>query len=144
MAIAVNEVVALMKAFHDTVMFDKGDAAAQAAYFLYPEPRIYILRGADLTLEDNYRIHQKLTDERHEIIEPMDVVQLSTSPDRARAIGAVYWQGRVVGALSDAVVKCLVGEDWIVQRDVGGDLKIALYINTYHRFLPDSAPLDLG
>jgi hypothetical protein len=74
----------------------------------------------------------------------MDVTQLSVAPERARAVGAVYWQGRVVGAAVDAIVKCVVGEDWIVQRVASGEVKIALYINTYHRFLPDSAPLSLG
>ena len=37
----------------------------------------------------------------------------------------------------------VVGEDWIVQRAPCGELKIALYINPYHYFLPDSAQMDL-
>ena len=36
----------------------------------------------------------------------------------------------------------VVGEDWIVQRTAAG-LKIALYINPYRYFLPDSAPFAL-
>ena len=39
--------------------------------------------------------------------------------------------------------QCIVGEDWIVRRIPSGELKIALYINSYHRSLPDSAPMDL-
>ena len=50
----------------------------------------------------------------------------------------------MVDAAQDAVIKCVVGEDWIVQRTPSGDLKIALYINTYHHFLPDSAPMSLA
>jgi len=36
-----------------------------------------------------------------------------------------------------------VGEDWIVQRLPSGELKIALYVNAYHHFLPDSAPIEI-
>lgn len=144
MAISTTDIITLMNAFHDTVMFDKGDAAAQARYFLHPQPRIFIPHGEDLTLQDNYQIHQKLTDESHSIVEPFDVTKLCDTPERARAVGAVYWQGRVVGSDKDAVIKCVVGEDWIVQRVPSGDLKIALYINSYHHFLPDSAPIAFG
>lgn len=144
MTIATDEIIALMNAFHDTVMYQKGDAEAQGRFFLHPQPRIFIPHGADLTLQDNYEIHQKLTDERHHIIEPFDVTRLCDSPERARTVGAVYWQGRVIGADEGAVIKCVVGEDWIVQRGDDGALKIALYINSYHHFLPDSAPVALG
>ncbi len=73
----------------------------------------------------------------------LDVIQLSSQPERARAIGAVYWQGRLVHSPKEALIKCIVGEDWIVQRVPSGELKIALYINSYHGFLADSAPIDL-
>ena len=43
-----------------------------------------------------------------------------------------------------ALIKCYVGEDWIVQRIPSGELKIVLYINTYHQFLPDSAPITFA
>jgi hypothetical protein len=36
----------------------------------------------------------------------------------------------------------VVGEDWIVQRVPSGELKIALFINAFHTFLPDSAPIS--
>jgi hypothetical protein len=49
-----------------------------------------------------------------------------------------------VATAPDAVIKVIVGEDWIVQRDRSGDLRIVLYINAYHCFLPDSAQIDLG
>ncbi len=48
-----------------------------------------------------------------------------------------------MSAAEDALIRVVVGEDWIVQRTSDGALKIVLYINPYHRFLPDSAPLDL-
>ena len=41
------------------------------------------------------------------------------------------------------VIKAVVGEDWIIERAASGALKFVLYVNTFHHFLPDSAPLDL-
>jgi hypothetical protein len=61
----------------------------------------------------------------------------------ALLISVVYWRGRVVGAAAEAVINCIVGEEWIVQRVPSGELKFALYINPDHRFLPDSAPFAL-
>ena len=72
-----------------------------------------------------------------------EIIPLSSQPERVRAIGAVYGEGRPTDSANEALVKCVGGEDWIVQRVPSGDLKIALYINSYHYFLPDSAPLDL-
>jgi hypothetical protein len=132
-----------MNQFHDVVMLEKGTGADQASFFLRPgEARIFIPHGEDVSAQDNYEIHQKLTDEKHAPLEPWDIIPLCDEPERVRAVGAVYWEGRVVGT-DDAIVKCVVGEDWIVQRDASGDLKVALYINPYHHFLPDSAHLHL-
>jgi len=144
MSISEDDVIALMNAFHETVMTDKGTAAEQAAYFLYPEPRIYVPHGDDITMEANYQIHQKLTDEMHRPMQQWDITPLCGSPERVRAVGAVYWQGRVIGGGDDAIIKCVVGEDWIIQRQPSGALKIVLYINSYHHFLPDSADIALG
>lgn len=141
MAITCEETIALQKAFHDVVMIKKGTGAEQSRYFLHPEPRIILLHGEDVTLQQNYEIHQKLTDELHRTME-WDVTPLCEKPERVRAIGCVYWQGRVVGLPEGALIKCFVGEDWIIQRIPSGELRIALYINTYHHFLPDSAPIS--
>jgi hypothetical protein len=121
MAIAKDEVIALMKAFHDVVMYDKGTAERQARFFPHPEPRIFIPHGEDISLETNYEIHRNLTDEKHVVSEQWDITPLCDKPERAR----------------------VVGEGWIVQRVESGALKIALYINSFHHFLPDSAPIAL-
>ena len=144
MAITKDDVLSLMNAFHDVSMLQKGTAAEQAAFFLEPEhARVFVPHGEDISMQANYEIHQKLTDEVHVPLEPWDITQLSTAPERTRAVGAVYWEGRVVSA-PDAVIKVIVGEDWIVQRGANGELKIVLYINSYHYFMPDSAQIDLG
>jgi hypothetical protein len=142
-AISKDEIIALMNAFHDVVMFDKGDAKAQGAFFIHSEPRIFIPHGEDLTMQKNYEIHQGLTDEKHIVVDPWNITQLCDLPQRARAVGAVYWEGRPTDGAAGGLIKCVVGEDWIVQRIPSGELKIALYINSYHHFLPDSAPIDL-
>ncbi len=142
MAISKGEVIALMNAFHDTVMFKKGTAEDQAAFFLHPEPRIFIPHGEDISLQTNSEIHRKLTDERHVVLDPWEITPLCDKPERARAVGAVYWEGRPLGASDGGLIKCIVGEDWIVQRIPSGALKIALYINPYHRFLPNSARIE--
>lgn len=143
MAITEDEVIALVERFHDCSMLEKGDAAAQAAFFLHPEPRIFVPHDQDLSMQANYEIHQTLTDELHVTFRPWDIAQLNTDPERARCTGAVYWQGRPVDRTDGALLTCVVGEDWIVQRVPSGELKIALYINTYHHFLPDSAPIEI-
>jgi hypothetical protein len=142
-AITQEEVITLMNRFHDVVMLEKGTAAQQAAFFLHPEPRIFIPHGEDISLQQNYEIHQKLTDEMHVPCAEWQIAPLSRQPERVRAVGAVYWQGRLIGSAEGALIKCVVGEDWIVQRTPSRELKIALYINSYHHFLPDSAPIDL-
>ena len=45
--------------------------------------------------------------------------------------------------VEDGPLKIVVGEDWIVQRVESGEVKFALYINTHHQVLPDSAPFAL-
>ncbi|MGQ3890303.1 hypothetical protein ACQUW5_14970 [Legionella sp. CNM-1927-20] len=143
MTISKQEVIDLMSRFHDVVMFEKGDAKSQGEFFLYPEPMIFIPHGEDISLQTNYEIHQKLTDEMHISLNEWEIIPLTEKPERVRAIGAVYWQGRLIDSSVGALIKCVVGEDWIVQRTAEGVLKIVLYINSYHHFLPDSAPIEL-
>jgi len=144
MTITKQDIIDLETTFHETVMIEKGDAASQAQYFLYPEPMIILLRGEDISMQKNYEIHQKLVDERHLAEDDMLLTQLCDQPEKARAVFTVYWQGRLKDNDDpDATIKCYVGEDWIVQRNAGGVLKFVQYINTFHQFLPDSAAIDL-
>lgn len=142
MTISKEEAVALVNAFHETVMIEKGNAAEQGRYFLHPEPRIFIPHGEDVSLQKNYEIHQTLADEKHTAVRDWELTPLCDSPERARIVGAVFWEGRLVDSAEGATIKCCVGEDWIVQRAPSGELKIALYVNTFHHFLLDSAPIS--
>jgi hypothetical protein len=36
-----------------------------------------------------------------------------------------------------------VGEDWVVERVPSGGLKFVIYVNSFHRFLPDAAPIEI-
>ena len=142
MAISKDEVIALCNRFHDMTMIEKGGVAEHRKFFLYPDSRIYIPHSADLTFQMNYEIHQRLTDEVHKPLEPWKIISLCDDPERVRAIGPVYWQGRFVDSPEGALIKCVVGMDWIIQRVPTGELKIVLYMDAYHHFLPDSAPIS--
>jgi hypothetical protein len=104
---------------------------------------IFVLHGGDLTLQANYEIHQKLVDEIHWTVGTWDITPLSDDPERARAQGIVYWQGRPVDSADGALLKCYVGEDWVVERVPSGELKFVIYVNSFHRFLPDAAPIEI-
>ena len=113
MAITNEDIVALASAFYDASMVKKSTAAEMAEFFLYPESRIFVLHGGNLT------------------------------PERAQAQGIVYWQGRHVEQADGALLKRCVGEDWVVERVPSGELKLVIYVNSFHRFLPDAGPIEL-
>jgi hypothetical protein len=140
-AISKGEVIALCNRFHDMTMIRKGGVADHKRFFLYPDSRIYIPHGADLTFQMNYEIHQRLADEVHLPLEPWEIIPLCAEPERVRAVDPVYWHGRLVDSAEGALIKCVVGMDWVIQRIASGELKIVLYMDAYHHFLPDSAPI---
>ena len=144
MAISLDEIHDLGARYHHLVGVEKGDATAQAAFFVHPHPMIYVEHAHDLTLQANHETHRGMTDEQFFPLEPWTVTQLCEEPERARAVGGVLWQGLPNGDEEHGVIKVVVGEDWIVQRTPNGDVKFVLYINTHHQLLPDSAPFALG
>jgi hypothetical protein len=143
MAISLDEVLALAARYHHLVGIEKGDAAAQATFFLHPNPVIIVAHASDLTLQANHEIHKGITDEEFFPLDPWDITQLCDEPERARAVGAILWHGRSVDDEPNGLAKTVVGEDWIVQRADDGELKFALYINTHHQSLPSSATFSL-
>ena len=143
MPITTADVLTLANEFHETVMIQKGDAGAQGDFFLYPEPRIILLHGEDLSLQQNHEIHQNLTDEKHVNQDDMCLTVFSGDVEKARAVFTVYWQGKDINNPDpNALLKCYVGEDWIIQRNADGELKFVSYIIAFHHFLPDSAPIS--
>ena len=118
-------------------------AAKQAQFFLDPRSRIYVAwNGATISLKDHEKLHAQWIDEYHSFGH-FDLMPLNASPERVRARGTVYWQAEFPGRPAPNVIKAVVGEDWIIERATSGDLKFVLYVNIFHHFLPDSAPLDL-
>src|SRR5260221_10420431 len=70
-----------------------GSAAAQAAFFLHPNPLIYVMAtGVAISLDDHHRVHAQWVDEVYHF-GPFNLTVLSTLPSRVRARGTVYWQG---------------------------------------------------
>jgi hypothetical protein len=63
-------------------------------------------------------------------------------PERARAVGAAYWQARVIGKSADQLIKAYLYEDWIVQRVPSGESKFVLYINACSHPLRGAALID--
>jgi hypothetical protein len=117
-------------------------AAEQAQFFLDPHARIYVAwNGATISLEDHETLHAQWINERHSFGH-FDLTPLNASPERVRARGTVYWQAEFPERPPPNVIKAVVGEDWIIERAASGELKFVLYINTFHHFLPESAPLD--
>jgi len=41
------------------------------------------------------------------------------------------------------LIKAYLFEEWIVQRMPSGELKIVVFMNANHCFLPDSATIDI-
>ena len=123
---------------------EKGDAAAQAAFFVHPNPVIYVEHASDLTLQANYETHRGMTDEQFFHLEPWNVTQLCGGADVPARLAACSGRGNRLATSGTASIKVVVGEDWIVQRGPGGEVKFALYINTHHQLLPDSAPFSLA
>ena len=74
--------------------------------------------------------HHPQTEPWHILLEPFNITPLCDDPERAHTVGAVYWEARPLGSSDGGLIKCIVGEDWIVQRIPSGELKIALYINS--------------
>jgi len=84
MTITKDDVIDLMNRFHQVVMIDKGGAASQAAFFLHPEPWIIVPHGADISMQTNYEIHQRLVDEKHAPFADWEITRLSRDPERVR------------------------------------------------------------
>ena len=140
--ISLDEVRDFGGRWFDTVM-NGGSAADQAAFFLAPDARIYIVwNGATLDLDEHHKLHARWTNELHRSGD-FTLTALSASPERVRAVGSVYWQAEYKGRPAPNVIKAVVGEDWILERTPSGALKFVLYMNTFHHLLPDSAPLEI-
>jgi len=136
-AIAVADVVALGEAWCDTLR-DGGTVAERSAFFLNPYPRIYVQEtGVSMTLEGHHAYHQRFTKQVLRLGEFV-VAPLCDRPERARAIGSLYWEAHDPDPAVPPL-RCIVGEDWIVERSPDGRLKFVLWLNTMHHFLPDSS-----
>lgn len=142
MAITLDEVVAFADKWFLTV-WGGGSAAAQAAFFLDPHSRIYVVQGGEtISFPEHEKLHKQWTDERH-LFGGFSITTLNAAPERVRATGTVYWEARYRDRPLPNLIKAVVGEDWIIERIPSGELRFVLYMNTFHHLLPDSAPLQL-
>lgn len=126
-----------------TTVMNGGNAKEQSSFFLYEEPRIFVMpSGISIGMEAHFQLHQHWINEEHKNATFL-ITELSQSPERVRASGSVYWQAEIPNQNPPNIIRAVVGEDWILEKDSTGLLKFVLYMNTFHHLLPDSAPLIL-
>jgi hypothetical protein len=127
-----------------TTVLSRGLPAEQAAFFVDPDSRLYILEnGALMTFQDNYDLHCQLINEVHSLGD-FTLTVLNASPDRVRATGRFYWQAEYAKTRPlPNVIKAIAGIDCVIARVASGELKFVLYMSSFHQLLPDSAPLQL-
>ena len=144
MPITADEIRTFGEAWCDTLR-NGGTVAEREGFFLNHPARIYVQNtGASMTLEEHHAYHSQFARQVLRLGEFV-VAPLSEAPERARALGSFYWEAHFPGDASPPL-RCIVGEDWIVERVADGTLKFVLWLNTMHHFLPDSGVerLDLA
>lgn len=142
MAITLDEVLALGEAWCDTLRTE-GSIEARRAFFLNQPPLIYAQHlGLAMTLEEHAAYHAQF---RRQVLRlgEFAVTPLPGPPERARAVGSFYWEGHFKD--DRPPLRCVVGEDWLLERVPSGAVKFVLWLNTMHHFLADSSvqTLDL-
>lgn len=115
-------------------MIEKGDAEAQGRHFLYDNPMVIRYEGEDISLQKNFDIHQGLVDESSTRVGDMLLTPLCETPEKARAQFTILWQAKAKDGGEHFTA--FVGEDWIVQRNGSGELKIVVLINSFHLAVP--------
>jgi hypothetical protein len=138
MAITVEEVKEIAERWCDTLRDGETPASERAKFFLHPMPRIYIIQsGISITMEEHAALHSQFS---HQILTLGDftISQLCDEPERARAIGSLYWEAHFPDD-SKPPLRCIVGEDWLFERIPSGELRYVLWLNTMHHFLEDSS-----
>ena len=137
MPITLDEVLALGESWCDTLR-NGGTVAEREAFFLHHPARIYVQEsGVSMTLDEHHAYHEQFASQRL-VLGDFVLAQLSDAPERVRAIGSFYWEAHFPEADGRAPLRCIVGEDWIIERVADGSLKFVLWMNTLHHFLPDS------
>lgn len=137
--ITKEDVIALSNELFDAI-FTMQDPAEQERFFMYRNPIIFIPYGTDLGLENNYEFHQQFIREYQEAFPDVLITALNDEASKVRAKFAIYWEAFIS---EDEVVRAVIGQDWILERNEINELKIVLFINDYHHFLPGSVVLQV-
>ena len=100
--------------------------------------RIYVQEsGVSMTLEEHAVYHSEFASQILTLGD-FTLAQLSETPERARAIGSLYWEAHYPDE-ANPPLRCIVGEDRFVERIATGELRYVLWLNTMHHFLADSS-----
>jgi hypothetical protein len=137
MAITVDEVKALAERWCDMLRREDHSVESRVDMFVHPDARIYILEsGVSLTMAEHAAYHSQFASQDLALGD-FTISQLSDQPERARALGSLYWEAHFADP-DKPPLRCVVGEDWIVERIPSGELRFVLWLNTIHHFLAGS------
>ena len=114
----------------------------QQKFFLHRDPILFLRRGEDMTLQQNYELHQKLTDEKHWSV-GWDVTQLCDKPERRACRRRVLLAGARPGPARNRAYQGLLLSGLDRAAPPSGELRFVVYVNTGHSFLPGSATVDI-
>lgn len=140
MPITLKDVLALGEKWCDTLRAE-GTVEERAAFFIPQPARIYAQQlGVWMTLDEHAAYHAQFRKQVLKLGE-FSVTPLPGPPDRARAVGSLYWEGHFRDERPP--LRCVVGEDWLLERTPSGEVKFVLWLNTMHHFLADSSVQQL-
>ncbi len=139
----MTEFHALLNGFFDAVHCGSQDEAVVAEHFAHKYPLIITPDGGYFDMSAHRSLHKKFSYESHQIGE-FNLVQLSDSPERARATGWVYFEARYHDPKKEGLLKSIVGEDYIIERGKDDRVRFVQYHSTFFAPLPDSIPFDIS
>lgn len=143
MPILMSEFHVLLNNFFESVHCGKKSEDEVAIHFAHQYPLLIAPDGSYFDMHTHRQLHKRFCYEHHKIGE-FKLIQLSESPERARAKGWVYFEAKYNDQKSDGLLKSIVGEEYIVERGVDKIIRFVQYNSTFFAPLPDSIPFDIN
>lgn len=135
----LNEVSSFLTKWFSCV-HDKVSIEEQGKLFNHEHPRIFAPDGRSFTLKDHNELHERWTNEVHQL-GPLEIVPLDSEAHRLKVNGSVYWEARRKD--NQQLIKAVVVELWFLARNNTNDLQFSFYHSTLFHLLPGSAEISL-
>ena len=111
--------------------------------FFAPGVKIEAWTGAAFDRPAHIRLHRNFENEAHHL-RSLKLVGLNDTGSRVRVTGPVEWEADLKAKQEEPRrVKCIVSEDWDIERGPGGVPRFSRYFSSAMEYLPGSALLDL-